>query len=69
MYGRKKAQEAQNITVSMDESENNELSHEVDTPELREFLLEAIEGPHQPFRFNELIEMGERILAEKRKNG
>lgn len=40
---------------------------EQDSPELREFLLEGMDGSHKPFRFGELKEMGERILTERKK--
>jgi len=40
---------------------------EQDNPELRVILLEAVEGNHTPFKFGELKEMGESILAERKK--
>lgn len=40
---------------------------EQDSPELREFLLEAVEGNHTPFKFGELEKMGMRIMSERKK--
>ena len=34
-----------------------------DSPELKEFLLEAVRGGHRPLRLDELEEMERRILA------
>ena len=36
-----------------------------DGPELKSFLLEAVQGPHRPLRPEELEEMEQRVLAEK----
>jgi putative addiction module CopG family antidote len=40
---------------------------EQDTPELREFLLASVKGSHQTLKLEELEQLEQRILAERRK--
>ena len=42
------------------------LDPEVDSPELEEELLKAVNGPHAPLREGELEEIAERALREHR---
>ena len=43
------------------------LDPEVDSPELEAELLKAIDGPYTPYSAEEMREIGERIIREKRK--